>query len=98
MNRTKLSVLTLTIILSLNSCLTKNKVDNNKPNFELASKYGIDSTQLVYQYYQKFGFTETCEQIRMVSKSASKTNFDKNLPFSVEDIKTINNNSDQKIF
>lgn len=57
-------------------CGTNNKNENG-PNMNLASKYKIDSTQLVYQYYQKFGFTDVCEDIRMVAKLNNSPNFKK---------------------
>ena len=40
---------------------------NDIPNKKLANEFGINSTELIYQYYQKFGFTDLCEDIRMVS-------------------------------
>lgn len=71
------------------SCGSNSKAEN-KPNNKLAADYGIDATKLVYQYYQKFGFTDLCEDLRMVSKQEVSPEFTKKLPFSTDDLKTIN--------
>ena len=83
-------ILSLFIIaLGLIGCGTNTKTEN-QPNMNLASEYEIDSTQLVYQYYQKFGFTDVCKDIRMVAKLNNSPNFKKRLPISEDDLKTIN--------
>ena len=77
------------LLFSLNSCSTRT-VREDIANLNLAKEFGIDSTQLVYQYYQKFGFTDLCEDIRMVAKKKDMPNFEKKLPISIEDLKIIN--------
>ncbi len=52
---------------------------------KLAKEQGIDSSNLVYQYYQKYGFTDVCEDLRMVAKNTRLTRFDKTLPLSAQD-------------
>ena len=79
----------LIITCGLIGCETNTK-SKNKPNMNLASEYKIDSTQLVYQYYQKYGFTDVCEDIRMVAKLNNSPNLNKRLPITEEDLKTIN--------
>ena len=77
------------VTFGLIGCGTKTKTEN-QPNMNLASEYEINSTQLVYQYYQKFGFTDVCEDIRMVAKLNNSPNLKKRLPITDDDLKTIN--------
>lgn len=85
----KLILFSFVIPFILIGCGTNTK-NENKPNMVLASEYKIDSTQLVYQYYQKFGFTDVCEDIRMVAKLNNSPNFKKRLPITEDDLKIIN--------
>ena len=79
------------IAFCLIGCGTNTKTKTKtEPNMSLASEYKIDSTQLVYQYYQKFGFTDLCEDIRMVAKLNNSPNFKKRLPITEDDLKIIN--------
>ncbi len=80
---------TLVIALGFSGCGTSNK-NESEPNMNLAVEFGIDSTQLVYQYYQKFGFTDVCEDLRMISKLKDSPEFKKRLPITEDDLKTIN--------
>lgn len=59
--------------------LNKFMIDNN-----------IDSTNIKYQYYQKFGFTDICEHIRILSKIDSIPNLANDLPISYADRNLIN--------
>lgn len=85
----KLILTSFVFAFALIGCRTDNK-NENKPNMNLALEYKIDSTQLVYQYYQKFGFTDVCEDIRMVAELNNSPNFKKRLPITEDDLKTIN--------
>ena len=85
----KIILTSFVIAFCLIGCGTNTKTEN-KPNMSLAFEYKIDSTQLVYQYYQKFGFTDLCEDIRMVAKLNNSPNFKKRLPISEDDLKNIN--------
>ena len=85
----KLIFVTTVIVFGLLGCGTNDKAENI-PNMNLATEFEIDSTQLVYQYYQKFGFTDVCEDIRMVSKLKDSPNFKKKLPITQDDLKAIN--------
>lgn len=77
------------IIFFLLNCTAKED-KTNIANYKLAEDFGIDSVDLIYQYYQKFGFTDLCEDLRMVSqKSLIKLN--KKLPIDSNDLKIINN-------
>lgn len=75
--------------LGLSSCDTSTVI-RNEPDISLATEFGLDSTQLFYQYYQKFGFGETCEDIRMLCKAQEPQRFKKSLPISDDDLKKIN--------
>lgn len=86
--------ISLIILLWLASCGTSTKQDN-APNMSFVMEFGIDSTQLLYQYYQKFGFTDVCEDLRMVAKLNESPKLGKNLPINDEDLKTINNFSNK---
>ena len=79
----------IVIVFCLFGCKKNNKIDN-KPDINLATEFKIDSIQLVYQYYQKFGFTDICEDIRMVSKLKDSPKFRKRLPINKNDLKKIN--------
>ncbi len=68
---------------------------NDIPNKKLANEFGINSTELIYQYYQKFGFTDLCEDIRMVSIPKEVPKLYKNLPISIDDRNIINNFSNK---
>ena len=85
----KLILTSLIIAFVLIGCTTNTK-NKNQPNLTLAAEYNIDSTQIVYQYYQKFGWTDVCEDIRMVAKLNNSPNFKKRLPITEVDLKTIN--------
>ena len=85
----KIILTSFVIAFGLIGCGTNTKTEN-EPNMNLASEYKVDSTQLVYQYYQKFGFTDVCEDIRMVAKLNNSINFKKRLPITEDDLKTIN--------
>jgi len=85
----KLILTSFVISYGLIGCGTNTKTEH-EPNMDLASEYKIDSTQLVYQYYQKFGFTDVCEDIRMVAKLNNSPNFKKRLPITDDDLETIN--------
>lgn len=87
-NRKNILIL-LIVGLVLSSCSTSSK-NEQKPNLHLAIEFGIDSSQLVYQYYQKFGFTDLCEDLRMVSKLNESPKLKNTLPISADDLKTIN--------
>jgi hypothetical protein len=79
------------LAFGLMSCNTStNHVRKNEPDMSLATEFGFDSTQLIYQYYQKFGFGEMCEDIRMLCKAQEPQNFKKSLPISDDDLKKIN--------
>lgn len=95
MNLKKLKyIISLTILLGLFSC-GRNIENNNTPKLNLAKEFGIDSVQLKYQYYQKFGFTETCEDLRMVSKPNETPKLNKTLPIESNDLEKINNFSNK---
>lgn len=89
---------TLSIILLitlLNSCgLAPSSENSSKPEFspnvKLALEFKVDSNQLLYQYYQKFGFTDLCEEIRMISKYESTFDLMKQLPLEANDLLIIN--------
>lgn len=85
----KLILTSFVVAFGFIGCRTNTKTEN-EPNMTLASEYKVDSTQLVYQYYQKFGFTDVCEDIRMVAKLYNSPNFKKRLPITEDDLTTIN--------
>tara|TARA_B100000795_G_scaffold266601_1_gene250038 strand:+ start:2410 stop:2919 length:510 start_codon:yes stop_codon:yes gene_type:complete len=85
----KLILALIIIVFGLLGCGTNNKTES-KPDMKLATEFEMDSTQLVYQYYQKFGFTDVCEDIRMVSKLKDSPKFKKRLPITKNDLKAIN--------
>lgn len=64
---------------------TGSKKNESLPDYELIVEFGIDSTELVYQYYQQFGFTDLCEDLRIISKQTSSPGLEKDLPISLED-------------
>jgi len=82
------------MLLGLFSC-GGNIEKTNNPKLNLAKEYGIDSIQLKYQYYQKFGFNEVCEDLRMVSRLNKPPKLNKNLPIEPIDLKKINSFSNK---
>ncbi len=80
------TILTITILLF--GC-SGQKANENYANYKLAREFKIDSINLKYQYYQKYGFTDLCEEIQMVSISEKTKAFEKMLPIEKEDLKLI---------
>jgi len=76
------------IVLFFVSCQVKSN-DQYTIDYGVAEEFGIDKTKISYLYYQKFGFTDVCEDIRIVSKQVSP-GLQKTLPISFEDLKRIN--------
>lgn len=75
------------LILGLSSC-TKNKA---QPNLAVASEFHISLDQLVYQYYQKYGFTDVCENIRMVTSVDVSPRLKNQLPIKADDRMMLSN-------
>jgi len=50
---------------------------------------------LKYQYYQKFGFTDVCEYLRIVLEPIEIPKLNKSLPIDSADLKKINNFSNK---
>jgi len=76
------------IHLAIFGCTDSQKIEN-QPNFTLSQEFGIDSTEVVYQYYQQFGFTDLCEDLRLISRQPIVPDFEKALPISPEDLAII---------
>lgn len=57
---------------------------------DLALEFGVDTSDLIYQYYQKYGFTDLCEDLRMVSFVETSPKLKKKLPISEDDLNVIN--------
>ena len=74
----------------LNSCGATTENGITKPNKALAEEFGIKSSDLLLQRYQKFGFTDICEDIRMIAKCPSEPLLTKSLPISPEDLNHFN--------
>lgn len=68
----------------------ENHKIENKPDFRLIKEFGIDSSKVVYQYYQEFGFSDVCEDLRLISKQPNTPRLQKNLPLTQEDLDLIN--------
>ena len=77
--------------LVLFGCTTGNKTELlTNPNEALVKTFGLNSKDIIYQYYQKFGFTDICEEIRIISKAAEPITLEKILPVNQQDIDLIN--------
>ncbi len=76
-------------ILGLTGCNSELE-RTDLPNMDLAIEFQIDTTNLIYQYYQKYGFTDLCEDLRMVSRLESSPGLQKKLPMSADDLAEIN--------
>ena len=88
MNPLKILVLFFSpMILSCGNQQNKKQV---LPNFDLALEFGSNSLELEYQYYQKFGFTDLCEDIRMIGTPSKAPILIKKLPLEPNDLKIIN--------
>jgi len=74
--------------LGIIACNDSPKIEN-RPNFTLSQEFGIDSTELVYQYYQQFGFSDLCEDLRFVTKQLVEPSFKNVLPLSPEHLAII---------
>jgi hypothetical protein len=66
-----------------------NKIEN-QPDYSLMEEFGIDSSEIVYQYYQEFGFTDVCEDLRLISKQPIASGLQNNLPLTQKDLAVIN--------
>lgn len=51
-------------LLNCNSYTNKDSNENSKPNLSLISIKNINSTEVYYQFYEKYGFTDVCEHYR----------------------------------
>ena len=78
----------LAISISLLACTGQSKKEN-KANYELAREFEIDSVNLIYQYYQKYGFTDLCEEIQMISDYKKTITYENKLPITPEDLENI---------
>lgn len=94
MNTLKTISLNLIVSFVFFGCMSSQKQENTV-NITLAEEFGVDSKQLVYQYYQKFGFTDVCEDLRMVANQKEAPKFEKSLPITTEDMWIINSFSNK---
>ena len=76
------------LIVCLVRCGPAEKQDS-RPNMILAQQFGLDTADVLAQYYQKFGFTDVCQDLRMVAKVSGDMYFEKTLPISADDLKRI---------
>jgi hypothetical protein len=83
------------IVLLLTACETEDgRVLSDIPEFE---KYELENSKVLYQYYEKFGFTDVCTHSRMYFKASGITSGNgwKRLPFSKHDLALINSFSNK---
>jgi hypothetical protein len=74
--------------LFISSCSNQER-NENLADYKLAKEFGIDSASLKYQYFQKYGFTETCEDIHMIYIPKSSSDFINNLPIKKADLQVL---------
>lgn len=84
-----LSLIMVGSILLISFWSTPKKFED-QPDYNLIEEFGIDSSELVYQYYQSFGFTDLCEDLRLISKQPIAPGLQNNLPLTQEDLSVIN--------
>ena len=77
------------ILICLESISCTQIKREDLPNFDIAKKYGIDSASLAYQYYQKYGLTDVCEDIKMIARMEVAPRLHKKLPFSSNDLEKL---------
>ena len=83
-------LLRLSLIIVITFSCSSNNTDSHTPNYSLIKEFEIDSTKLTYQYYQAFGFNETCEDLRLVFNTNKKVELRNQLPINQSDLKRIN--------
>lgn len=91
-----ISFVFVSVIMFFNSCFpnrnksekTINRIDYLDSN--LVKRFDLDTSKIVYQFYQEFGFTDLCKQIRLVSQTDSFPDLNNMLPISQDDLKKIN--------
>ena len=84
------SLLYLSLLTVITFSCSSNQTDSRTPNYTLIKEFEIDSTKLTYQYYQAFGFNETCEDLRLVFNTNQEVELRNNLPINPNDLKRIN--------
>lgn len=80
--------------ISLINCSTKIS-NHNIPNYVLSNKFGIDSSNIIYQYYQKYGFTDLCEDVKMIAKTDDSPLLTSKLPINSSDLKKLQTQSNR---
>ena len=73
------------LIILLCSCGTETE-ERSLIIQTIAEEFIVDGDAVVYQYYQKFGFTDLCEDITHVIKTNNSPNLSKHLPMTEEDL------------
>ena len=82
------------LLLLLFGCKTDTSKESTL-NVSIINEFKLDSSKVIYQFYQKFGFTDLCEDIRIVSSLESSPNLKNELPISIENLKIINSFSNK---
>ncbi|MEH0154517.1 hypothetical protein V6R21_10260 [Limibacter armeniacum] len=82
------------VILALNqSCITPStdeiqKID--KPDYLKIKSFGIGETgQIIYQFYQKYGFTDLEEQLILITKPEKIDFLTSDLPLNLTDLQNL---------
>ena len=72
------------------SCVDAEKDETSELNKNLTEELGIDVSDVLYQRFQKFGFTDVCEDIRIISKLSTSPELANQLPMTMEDLTKFN--------
>ncbi|WP_306643933.1 hypothetical protein [Sanyastnella coralliicola] len=82
-----LPILSIVVLLFV-SCRTNDSF-NDKTFNELTHKFNIDSSQVVYMFYQKYGFTDVCEDLIMLTNVDLNPELSERLPMSDHDLEMV---------
>lgn len=82
----------LVLVISCDEEVKQEKL----PEIVLVDSLNINPNNIVYQYYEKFGFTDVCTHYRVLLKNDTEERSSwKKLPFKVGDLKKINQMSNK---
>ena len=82
--------------LLLFGCVSENKNEISFPNPDLIKGYDVKQDKILYQYYEKYGFTDVCVNMRAYFKIESWSNKGwHKLPMNAIDIKKVNSIPDK---
>ncbi len=94
MGKSRFCFILILVLGILPSCITPSSdrpKQLDKPDIQILNEFGINvNGRVVYQFYQKYGFTDLEEQVILIIEPDSHFVLDAHLPFDSVDVEKIN--------